>query len=271
MKFLALILFVVLISTIKSRDITFSGYNYRVKSCTTQCGPGSNYFSDATDYVWVDGSNRLHLKVAQNPSAGNRWECSEVIPYEALGYGLYCWGVDFQLEYLDPHIVLGLFTWSDYSDNYYTEIDIEFSKWSDPYADNGHFSVQPYDISGNTYAYNYTDKPQQTMHCFEWKNDYIHFASFSYCDHINCIHDDNTRIDTQWKYTNVSGIPPPNSTHPRINFWITNGPPSQESEMIINNFEFSLTETIDAQSSHSIISASFLLILTLILFSFTLF
>src|SRR5207247_1216386 len=40
------------------RRFDFSGYNWWVKSSTSQVGPGPNYFSNSTNNVWLDASNR---------------------------------------------------------------------------------------------------------------------------------------------------------------------------------------------------------------------
>ena len=58
------------------RTFAWNGETWMVKRSTGRVGPGPNYFSDSTNNVWVDGSNRLHLKITKS---GNKWQCAEVI------------------------------------------------------------------------------------------------------------------------------------------------------------------------------------------------
>lgn len=73
------------------RIISFGGYNWWVKSSgkSADCrlDPGSNYFSDSTDMVWVDPStNYLHLKIALMFDVLHiDWYCSEVVGISTLG------------------------------------------------------------------------------------------------------------------------------------------------------------------------------------------
>src|ERR1051325_4138450 len=73
------------------RSISFSGYNWSVKTSNGKVGPGPNYFSDSTSNVWVDAQGRLHMKIQK---VRNRWNCSEVILQASLAYGTYRFYLD---------------------------------------------------------------------------------------------------------------------------------------------------------------------------------
>ncbi|HVM50372.1 MAG TPA: hypothetical protein VMU04_20255, partial [Candidatus Acidoferrum sp.] len=45
------------------RWVSFSGYDWWVKSSTGTVGPGPNYFSDSTNNLWVDTVGQLHLRI----------------------------------------------------------------------------------------------------------------------------------------------------------------------------------------------------------------
>lgn len=60
-----------------ARTISFSGYNWAVKSSVDEAAgifwtvdPGQNYFSHYATNVWVDEQGRLHLKIAQQNGNG---------------------------------------------------------------------------------------------------------------------------------------------------------------------------------------------------------
>src|SRR5206468_686881 len=96
-------------------EISFSGYKWEVKtSAANPVGPGPNYFSSATNNVWVDGQGRLHLRITRQTVNGtNQWSCAEVVSQRSLGHGTYRFSLDSRVDNLDPKVVLGLFTWSD--------------------------------------------------------------------------------------------------------------------------------------------------------------
>ena len=126
------------------RWLSFSGYDWWVKTSAGQVGPGPNYFSDSTNNVWLDGQGQLHLRITNR---SNQWQCAELVSARTFGYGSYRFQLASPADNLNPNAVLGLFTWSDdpaYADR---EIDIECSRWgnaADP--NNAQFVVQPYDL-----------------------------------------------------------------------------------------------------------------------------
>src|SRR4029453_2522245 len=129
------------------RTVEFSGYTWQVKSSEEGVGPGPNYFSDSPDNVWVDSSGLLHLKLTY---LKGRWYCAELINTQSLGLGRYSFQLGSPVSDLDPNVVLGLFTWSDYPAYNNREIDIESSRGANADAvTNGRYVVQPYRRTGN--------------------------------------------------------------------------------------------------------------------------
>src|SRR5690606_19851803 len=213
------------------RIIKFSGYDWIVRtSDDTQVGPGPNYFSNSEDNVWVDGDGRLHLKIVQK---GGLWYCSGVILRQSLGYGKYVFYVSSDVSRLDQHVVGGLFT--DLNDE--EEIDIEFSRWSDPDNKDSQFAVQPADRAGNKERYELNLLTEQSTHAFNWQPDIIEFFSRqghgATADETNLIH--------EWTYQG-NDIPPHRGTERlRMNLWLFRGripSDAKEQEMIIEKFEF---------------------------------
>ena len=151
------------------RRIYFSGYNWRVKfSRTDKVGPGNNYFSDLEENVWLDEQGQLHLKITERDG---KWYCAEVILEESFGYGTYIFHLASKVDQLDENIVVGLFTWDDCYDIQYgnREIDIEFSRWSNPNKDeNAQFVVQPHEKTGNKHEFTVQQDVEISTHYFGW-------------------------------------------------------------------------------------------------------
>ena len=229
-----------------TRTISFAGYDWIVKKSyeiTDSIGPGPNNFSDSNENVFVD-EDGLHLKITQE---GEDWVCSEVIAEQSFGYGTYTFEVNSRIDLLDENIVVGLFTWDDFSpfslDNqneYYREIDIEFSKWSDPQNPyNAQFVVQPHDIPENLFPFyiQLSDDDSLSTHIFTWNEESIDFQSIY----------DNTVVS--WCYSG-DNIPVPGIESPRINFWLFNGNApanNQEAEIVI-----SIVDTIPVSNDNTI-------------------
>ncbi|GHE39600.1 glycoside hydrolase family 16 protein [Sphingobacterium griseoflavum] len=212
------------------RVISFSGFEWLVrKTGTTKEGPGPNLFSDSEDNVWVDAQGRLHLKIVQK---GGLWYCSGVVLRQSLSYGKYIFYVASDVSKLDQHVVGGLFTYRTDEE----EIDIEFSKWSDPNNMDAQFAVQPSERAGNKVRYNLQLEGLQSTHAFDWQPSYIDF--FSVQGHSAVVTTDN--LIQAWRYTGTN-IPPDTDERLRINLWLFRGQtPSdkKEQEMIIEKVEY---------------------------------
>jgi hypothetical protein len=216
------------------RTIEFSGYAWKVKASETRAGPGPNYFSAGEQDVWVDESDRLHMRIVYR---NGRWYCTEVFTAEPLGYGTYTFTLASRVDQLDKNVVLGLFTWDDTAPEYnYREIDIEFSRWGEEGGDNSQFVVQPWDHTGNRHRFNMELQGDYSTHSFDWSVGSVQFLSFQGHESPP---DPSDQIES-WLYTGLD-IPPEGQGQARINLWLLNGnPPSdgQEIEVVIEAFEF---------------------------------
>ncbi len=209
------------------REIQFSGRTWKVKASETAAGPGPNYFSDREEDVWVDQDGRLHLKIVYRDG---RWNCTEVITNDPLGYGTYTFELASRVDLLDKNVVLGLFTWDDSAPQVnYREVDIEFSRWGEDAAQNVQYVVQPWDHPGNRYRFDLVLADGISTHSFEWRVDQVNFDSTQ-----------NSVNLKSWQYSG-SDIPPAGNGNARINLWLLNGlPPSdgQDVEVIVQSFSF---------------------------------
>jgi hypothetical protein len=215
------------------RIISFSGYNWSVKTSTGKVGPGPNHFSDSTNNVWVDAQGRLHLKILK--SRGH-WYCSEVILQASLGYGTYRFYLDSAVDALDPNVVLGLFTWNDAPDYNHREIDIEMSRWGQVNNLNAQYVVQPYTLPQNIFRWQEPAGLPQSTHSFNWQVSSVFFQALK---GLNATPPDPSYIIQQDTLSN--GIPVPGGENARINLWLNNGSAptnGQSLEIIINRFEF---------------------------------
>jgi hypothetical protein len=181
--------------------------------------------------VWVDGQQKLHLRIARQ---GDTWHSSEIICKASLGYRQYKFDVATRVDLLDPNIIAGIFTWDDCSpfanppNNYFREIDFEFSRWGNFSNDNSQFVIQPYNIPGNINRFNMNlSGLSHSVHSFDWSSDSIVFNSTWGSSFYS------------WKYTNPVYIPTPGSENVRINFWLINGiapTDGMDAELVLNSY-----------------------------------
>ncbi len=220
------------------RSFDFSGYTWRVKG-PGYYGPGPNNFSDSEACVWVDIDDRLHMTIQE---ISGTWYSTEIALVDALGYGDYIFTTMGQLDALDLHSVLGLFTWEYgpcWSEAYlwwgpYNEFDIEFSYWTDPGNDIGQFVAQPYDYPGNISHFDASFGVMEiTSHAFRWLPDRVECRSWRGGPDDEA---PETLIHT-WTYTGPH-IPRPEQPRVHINLWQVNGPPDVYQEVIIDEFTF---------------------------------
>jgi hypothetical protein len=228
------------------RTLTFGGRTWRIKG-PGYFGPGPNLFSDAADFVWVDGSDQLHLTLQQR---GANWYCTEVVTEEALGYGDYVLTTVGRLDQIDPQVVLGIFLW-EYGPCYdpalvwwnpYNEIDIEYSRWGNPAADIGQFVAQPYDWNGNLDRFDHAfGEGQVTSHAMRWLADKVEYRVWRGGpgdeSPANLIH--------SWTYTGPH-IPRPEQPRMHLNLWRAGSSPAGDQEVVFKDFVFVPAGTVSA-------------------------
>lgn len=223
-------------------SLSFAGYEWRVKSSEDLVGPGPNFFSNRKEDVFVDDNGRLHLRIVNRDG---QWYATEVINTESLGYGLYTFHLDTQVDQLDPNVVLGLFTWDDNApEENYREIDIEFSRWGQSEDENAQYVIQPWEKTTNIHRFNVElDSPTST-HSFFWHPNGVLFQS-SHGHHSTA----SDPADIQSWFYQGDDIPSPGEENVRINLWLRGGEApinGQDSEVIITNFSFTPWDSLAA-------------------------
>jgi hypothetical protein len=230
------------------RTVSFAGRTWRVKGPGVY-GPGINYFCNASDCVWVDASDRLHLTLKNRSGT---WSSTEVVAEEALGYGDYILTTVGRLDQIDPQAVLGIFLWQYgpcWDESYlwwnaFNEIDIEYSRWGDPGNSIAQFVAQPYNSPGNIDRFDATfGEGELTSHAMRWQADRIEYRVWRGGPQ------DESPASTihAWTYTGPH-IPRPEQPRMHLNLWKLEGPPAANQEVVFDNFTFiseSLTHVAD--------------------------
>ncbi|MCX6879388.1 MAG: hypothetical protein NTW21_37140 [Verrucomicrobia bacterium] len=215
------------------RRISFSGYEFHVKlsPCLT-IGPGPCYYGDGTDQVWLDASNRLHLRISYSNS---RWRSAEVISMRRFGYGRYVIYLDTPIDALDANAVWGCFTYGDMPCNTWREIDfLEATRWGNPNdSNNCQFVVQPWNVAGHRERFRVPPTVAKTTHVCVWDTDRVTFQTFA--GHST----NDADLIREWTCTNA--IPVPGDDTLRMNLYLAdNKPPfnGQPVEVVISRFEW---------------------------------
>lgn len=212
-----------------TRVIEFSGYEWVVRTSDNEKqGPGPNYFSDSDENVWVDTAGRLHLKIVER---GGIWYCSGVTLRKSHGFNKYVFYVSGRVDRLDENVVGGLFTYMNNDE----EIDIEFSRWSDPENQDSQFAVQPSYLPGNKVRYDLNLTTDLSTHFFDWQPDKIEFASYN----GHTLNPETEDVISTWTYSG-NNIPPDSDERLKVNLWLFRGKApvnKNENEMIIDRVE----------------------------------
>lgn len=220
------------------RTLQFSGRTWRAKHFDCPAGPGPNLFSGAAEHVWTDDDGALHLNISR---VDGRWTSSEVVLEASLGYGRYVFVVRGRTDQLDPAAVLGLFTWDPFAPPPNREMDIEYSRWSDPDDEqNAQFVVQPFSSPGHRERFRVepnVDDPV-TTNVIDWAPGVARFA-------VHAGRLDSSELDAAipsrtWTFQG-DGVPSPGRESARINLWLFRGepPPSgNRQEVVIERFDF---------------------------------
>jgi hypothetical protein len=220
--------------TCEGKTLTFSGYDWTVKS-GANLGPGPNNWDE--NNVWVDPQGELHLKLTNREV---RWYCSQVGMRDRLSFGTYQFWIkpDRQTR---SECVFGLFDYPtpDAGPDGTHEIDIEFAKWGVPYAKIGSYTVWPAkkgpDRANQRFAVDLNGS--YTTHRFTWKATSVFFQS------LHGHRDDNSIEFAEWLYeprdpaSQLGQQPVP----VEINLWLFKGQPpqdGQEVELIVRSFKF---------------------------------
>ena len=220
------------------RTLEFAGRTWRVKGPGTY-GPGSNFFSNATSAVWVDGEGQLHLTLK---NLGWTWAATEVVTDEALGYGDYILTTVGPLQQLDIQAVLGMFLW-EYGPcwdnsylwwNPYNEIDIEYGRWGAQGNEIAQFVAQPYDFPGNLDRFDASFGADEVVsHAMRWLPDRVEYRVWR----GGPLEESTTAVVHAWTYDGVH-IPRPEQPRMHLNLWKLDGTPASNQDVVFRDFVF---------------------------------
>jgi hypothetical protein len=210
-----------------AKTINFSGYEWKVRTNTSDRGATVNYFK--AENTFTDENGFLHLRIAKSD---DKWTCAEISLPRSLGYGTYNFTVQ-DVSQLDPTAVFSMFTWdeSDATQNH-REMDVEISRWGDSANKNLQFVVQPYYIPQNVARF---DAPSgRLIYSFRWESGKVTFKTMQPENK-----GDKNRVVAEHGFT--SGIPTPESETIHLNLYIFGyGKQTlqKETEIIVEKFEF---------------------------------
>jgi hypothetical protein len=236
----------------------FAGYQWKTKIGEERQGPGNNIFSAQATNLRVDWRGYLHLNIRPGDSL---WYSTEIICQTPMGYGRYEIEIKGSLSNLDPHSVLGFFTWDpkNFSSQANSEIDIEFSKWGYPLSPSLlYYTAHPVS-NGKLNLERMYKSPHAasqwdgiSTHVIEWRDSSITWSS--YCgkeavlenrtDYFHYSSRNKKRLKKLGAAESEAiSVPKPGTqTSARINYWLMNGKDQPFSgkcpEIIIRDFSF---------------------------------
>jgi hypothetical protein len=133
---------------ILSKEIHFSGYDWRVRNAASDRGGQPNSYDPSN--VWTDKNGYLHLRMEERDGV---WTCAEVSLTRSLGFGSYIFVVQ-NIGHLGPSAALGLYTNDDFRTNDTPgELDIELSRWGITDSKNAQYAVQPFYVPENVFRF----------------------------------------------------------------------------------------------------------------------
>jgi len=128
-----------------TKSLTFSGYDWKVRTVSADAGGGLNNLYDAGN-AWTDASGSLHLRISKK---FDQWTCAQVSLTRSLGYGTYV-AVVRDISRLEPAVVFSMHTYDEGGQEYYRQMGVEISHWGDATApSNAQYGVVPLYIPGN--------------------------------------------------------------------------------------------------------------------------
>lgn len=211
----------------QNKILHFSGYDWHIRSSTSERGGRPNKYSP--DNAWVDPQGFLHLRISRQ---NGQWYSSEVNLNRSFGYGTYSFVVR-NADKLDPAVVLGMFTWDDHRDDQqHREMAIELSTWGNPNSRSAQYVIQPYYIPANVYRF---DPPHGLQHyTFRWEPGRVVFSAFA----ANSV---TAKAKPANEHVFVSGIPIPGNESVHMNLYVfgrSHIPLKKDVEVIIEKFEY---------------------------------
>lgn len=208
------------------KTIHFSGYDWKVRSASSNRGGGTSLYDP--DNAWTDESGALHLRIKMT---SGKWNCAEVNLTQSLGYGTYRF-TPRDTSFLEPAAVLSMFTWDDTSaEQNHREFGVELARWGDPTNKNAQFVVQPYYVPANVSRFVTPSGP--VTYSVRWKPGKLSFEA------VQGNGRSNSHIISEHTFT--SGLPTPGNETIHINLYTFASSPvplKNETEAVIEKFEY---------------------------------
>ncbi|KAJ6638638.1 hypothetical protein Bhyg_11375 [Pseudolycoriella hygida] len=222
------------LSSYAIKTINWAGYKWVLRD-DKQSGPGPNNWSSKN--VWVDSSNRLHLKLSYSQVSG--WTCAELYSEKKFGFGTYRWFVEGAIDRFDPNTVLGLFTYAGVDS--VNEIDIEMALWGQtkPEASNLFYTIYPSTNAVKQVSSGMRMRLQgtYTTHQFVWTRENVKLQSQNGFPN-------SPQQNVFFKYQTPASFArnvPVLSVPLHMNLWLFQGKPpadGKEVEIIIHDFKY---------------------------------
>jgi len=207
--------------------LNFSGYEWKVRSVSSERGGQKNEYAPAN--VWVDENGFLHLRIARK---SDHWTCAELRLTRSLGYGSYLMVVR-EVSHFEPPVVLSMFTWDQAaSEENHREIGIELTRWGDPAGKNAQYAIQPYYVPANVARF--TAPSGLLTHLFRWEPGKASFRTVRGSEPGN-----SASVISEHVFT--SGIPSSGNELLHLNLYLfgnTSIPLQNETEVVIEKFEY---------------------------------
>ncbi len=228
-------------------SFSFGGFTWAAKGPYGPAGPGGNYYSSANSNIYVDAAG-LHLTV--NPD-GNRFDSTEAILTNHLGYGTYSFTTKYNVNQLSPNLTFGAYTYDGHGldsripDWPFREIDFEDSRWgnaADPTTTQ--YVVQPYTLNP-PHRYSVPNGNVTLTRFFTWQSGSVHFVTLLGNHTPTNYSVANVLEDYTFAENAATGqlVPTPDAENFRFNLWINDGSsaPSNRlpAEVVVSSFGFS--------------------------------
>ncbi len=202
----------------------------------TTSGPSNCRNWGGEENAYVDKTTgELHLLL--NRRADGQWYCAEIQTQQALGFGTYIFEVkSVSGGSLPENVVFGMFNYLSSAYDRTNEIDIEFSRWSNPNSAEGNYNVWPNNVSqasGHATTFNSNIAGGPSTHTFEWSPKMVTFKSTI-----------NSQPRGWWAYTTADyqKYIPQNPLYVHINLWLHSGDEpadGKDIEVILKRFTYS--------------------------------
>jgi hypothetical protein len=207
--------------------LRFSTYDWTIRQ-TGSDRHGTPHLYNVSN-TSIDKQGNLHLRVAKHDT---EWTCAEVSLQHSLGYGRYEAVVD-GVDQFEPATVFDMFTWDTTgTDQNRREMNTQFTRWGDPKAPNGEFSVQPYYRPANTYRYSVAKTP--LLLTMLWQNGRVTFSTAT----VDDLGRTRSRVA---EHTFTADVPSPESETVHLNLCVFEyGKVHQtsDSEVVVKSFRF---------------------------------